>query len=170
MGTLPVSKLLMKMSVPVILSMLVSTLYNIVDSVFVSRLGESALTAMSLATPVSSLIACTTVGFSVGMNTELSKKLGEGDLDGVNHAAGNGLLVNWLCAAVFLLFGLFFTDDYYRLQTADPIIQQMGFDYTSIVCVFYFGMANQAMLERMLIGTGKTLGTVFSLLAGTASI
>lgn len=167
MGTLPVGKLLMKMSVPVILSMLVSTLYSIVDSVFVSRLGESALTAMSLATPISSLIACTTVGFSVGMNAEMSKKLGEGDLTGANHAAGNGLLVNWICAAVFLVFGLFFTDDYYRLQTADPIIQQLGFDYTSVVCMFCFGVANQTMLERMLIGTGRPLGSVFSLLAGT---
>ena len=77
MGTLPIKELLVKMSVPVILSMLVSTLYNVVDSIFVSRLGESALTAMSLGTPVSSLIACVTVGFSVGMNAVLSKRLGK---------------------------------------------------------------------------------------------
>lgn len=73
MGTLPIGKLLMKMSVPVILSMLVSTLYGVIDSIFVSRLGDNALTAMSLATTISSLIACITVGFSVGMNAELSK-------------------------------------------------------------------------------------------------
>ncbi len=77
MGTMPIGNLLMKMSVPVILSMLVSTLYNVVDSIFVSRLGENALTAMSLATPISSLLACVTVGFSVGMNAELSRKLGK---------------------------------------------------------------------------------------------
>ena len=93
MGTLPVRQLLVKMSVPVILSMLVSTLYNVVDSIFVSRLGESALTAMSLGTPVSSLIACVTVGFSVGMNAVLSKRLGEGDTESADKAAGNGLLI-----------------------------------------------------------------------------
>ena len=80
MGTMPIGNLLMKMSVPVILSMLVSTLYNVVDSIFVSRLGENALTAMSLAAPIFSLLACITVGFSVGMNAELSRKLGEGFL------------------------------------------------------------------------------------------
>lgn len=93
MGSLPIGKLLMKMSVPVILSMMVSSLYSIIDSIFVSRLGENALSVMSLATPISSLIACTTVGFSVGMNAELSKKTGEGDREGANRAAGNGILV-----------------------------------------------------------------------------
>lgn len=167
MGVLPIGSLLMKMSVPVILSMLVSTLYNVIDSIFVSRLGENALTAMSLATPVSSLIACITVGFSVGMNAELFRKLGEGDLEGANRAAGNGILVNWIVATVFLLFGMFFTKGYYRLQTDIEQIQQFGTEYTSIVCIFSFGVANQVMLERMLVATGKSLGSMFSLLTGT---
>jgi len=132
MGTLPIGKLLMKMSVPVILSMLVSTLYGVIDSIFVSRLGDNALTAMSLATPISSPIACITVGFSVGMNAELSKKLGEGDIDGANKAAGNGILVNWSVAGIFLIFGLFFVPMFYRLQTDNATIQRIGTDYTSI--------------------------------------
>ncbi len=103
MGTLPIGQLLRKMSVPVILSMLVSALYSVIDSIFVARLGQDALTAMSLATPISSFIACVTVGFSVGMNAELSKKLGEGDGAAANRAAGNGLLVEWICALVFMV-------------------------------------------------------------------
>jgi len=167
MGTLPIGKLLMKMSVPVILSMLVSTLYGVIDSIFVSRLGQDALTAVSLATPISSLIACITVGFSVGMNTALSKKLGENDLEGANKAAGNGILVNWIVAGIFLIFGLFFVPLFYQLQTKNPEIQKIGTDYTSIICIFSFGVANQVMFERMLVATGRSLGSMFSLLTGT---
>ena len=167
MGTLPIGKLLMKMSVPVILSMLVSTLYGVIDSIFVSRLGQDALTAMSLATPISSLIACITVGFSVGMNAALSKKLGENDLEGANKAAGNGILVNWIVAGIFLIFGLFFVPLFYQLQTKNPEIQKVGTDYTSIICIFSFGVANQVMFERMLVATGRSLGSMFSLLTGT---
>lgn len=167
MGTLPIGKLLTKMSVPVILSMLVSSLYNVVDSIFVSRMGQDALTAMSLATPISSLIACTTVGFSVGMNAVLSKKLGEGDKESANKAAGNGLIVNWLVAFVFMIFGLFFTSFFYEVQTGDVAIQQLGEQYTSIVCIFSYGVASQVMLERLLVATGRPIGSVFSLLAGT---
>lgn len=167
MGTLPIGRLLMKMSVPVILSMLVSTLYGVIDSIFVSRLGNDALTAMSLATPVPSLIACITVGFSVGMNAELSKKLGEGKLDEAEKAAGNGLLINWIVAGVFLIFGLFFVPAFYRLQTGNANIQRIGTDYTSIICIFSFGIANQVMFERMLVATGRSLGSMFSLLTGT---
>ncbi len=167
MGTLPVGRLLMKMSVPVILSMMVSTLYSMIDSIFISSLGDSALTAMSLATPVSSLIACVTVGFSVGMNAELSGRLGAGDGEGANKTAGNGLLIEWICAAAFMLFGIFLTGVYYRLQTSVPEIRRFGMDYTSIVCVFSFGVANQVMLERMLVAAGKPVGSVFSLTTGT---
>ncbi|WP_455537989.1 MATE family efflux transporter [Terrisporobacter sp.] len=167
MGTLPVGKLLMKMSVPMILSMMVSSLYSIIDSIFVSRLGDNALTAMSLATPISSLLACITVGFTVGMNAVLSKKLGEGDSETANKAAGNGLMINWIVAAIFLVFGLFFTRMFYTFQTDVVEIQNLGVQYTSITCIFAFGLANQTMLERMLMATGKPLGSVFSLFTGT---
>jgi putative MATE family efflux protein len=167
MGTLPVGRLLMKMSVPVILSMMVSSLYSIIDSIFVSRLGENALTAMSLATPISSLLACITVGFSVGMNAVLSRKLGEGNQEAAGKAAGNGLLVNWIVAILFMMFGLFLTRPFYALQTDVLEIQQLGYSYTSIVCIFCFGVANQTMLERMLVATGKPLGSVFALTTGT---
>lgn len=167
MGTMPIGKLLTKMSVPVILSMLVSSLYSVIDSIFVARLGQDALTAMSLATPISSFIACVTVGFSVGMNAELSKKLGEGDPKAANRAAGNGLLVNWICAIVFLLFGVFGTHAFYALQTDNTSIQMLGEQYTSIVTIFSFGVASQVMLERMLVATGRPMGSVYSLLTGT---
>ncbi|MCR4950304.1 MAG: MATE family efflux transporter, partial [Solobacterium sp.] len=167
MGSLPVRQLLVKMSVPVILSMLVSTLYNVVDSIFVSRLGDSALTAMSLGTPVSSLIACVTVGFSVGMNAVLSKRLGEGDRNAADKAAGNGLLIEWICFAVFFLFGLFAVRAYYSFQTDIEEIRELGVQYTSIICLFSFGVANQVMLERMLVATGRSIGSMYSLLTGT---
>ncbi|MBR4163833.1 MAG: MATE family efflux transporter, partial [Solobacterium sp.] len=167
MGSLPVKQLLIKMSVPVILSMLVSTLYNVVDSIFVSRLGEDALTAMSLGTPISSLIACVTVGFSVGMNAVLSKRLGEGDTKSADKAAGNGLLIEWICFAIFFVFGLFFVKAYYRMQTDIVAIQELGVQYTSIICLFSFGVANQVMLERMLVATGRSIGSMYSLLTGT---
>ena len=167
MGTMPVGNLLMKMSVPVILSMLVSTLYNVVDSIFVSRLGENALTAMSLAAPISSLLACITVGFSVGMNAELSRKLGEGKREEANRAAGNGILVNWVVSILFCIFGLFFTESFYRFQTDITEIRQFGTVYTSVICTYSFGVANQVMLERILVATGRSLGSMFSLLTGT---
>ncbi len=167
MGTMPIGKLLMKMSVPMILSMMVSSLYNIIDSIFVSRLGDYALTAMSLATPISSLLACITVGFTVGMNAVLSKKLGEGDNEAANRAAGNGLLINWIVAGIFLIFGVFFTRMFYAFQTDVAEIQRLGVQYTSITCIFAFGLANQTMLERMLMATGKPLGSVFALFTGT---
>lgn len=167
MGTLPVGRLLMKLSVPVVLSMMVSTLYNIIDSVFVSRLGDNALTAMSLATPISSLLACITVGFSVGMNAELSRKLGEGDKEAADRAAGNGILINWIVSVLFMLFGFFLTRPFYALQTDIVEIQQLGYAYTSIVCIFSFGVANQTMLERTLVATGKPLGSVAAMLTGT---
>jgi putative MATE family efflux protein len=167
MGTLPIKQLLVKMSVPVILSMLVSTLYNVVDSIFVSRLGESALTAMSLGTPVSSLIACVTVGFSVGMNAVLSRRLGEGDEESASRAAGNGLLIEWICFLIFFLFGLFAVKFYYSFQTDIKEIQELGVQYTSIICLCSFGVANQVMLERMLVATGRSIGSMYSLLTGT---
>ncbi len=168
MGSLPIKKLLMKMSMPVILSMLVSTLYNVVDSIFVSRLGEQALTAMSLGTPVSSFIACVTVGFSVGMNAELSRKLGEGNGHEATRVAGNGILIEWICAALFILFGIFGTHFYYAFQTSDAAIQQLGVQYTSIVAIGCFGVANQVIFERMLVATGRSIGSMYSLLTGTA--
>ena len=167
MGTLPIGKLMMKMSVPVILSMLVSSLYSIIDSVFVSRLGENALTAMSLATPISSLLACVSVGFSVGMNASLSRNLGEGKYEDANRAAGNGLFINWICAGLFLIFGLFLTRPFYEIQTDIVEIQQLGISYTSIVCIFAFGVCNQTMFERMLMATGRPIGSVIALTTGT---
>jgi putative MATE family efflux protein len=166
-GTLPMGMLIRKMSGPVILSMLVSSLYSIIDSVFVSRLGTNALTAMSLATPMSSLLANITVGFTVGMNAVLSKYLGEKKTEEANRTAGCGILINLFVAAAFALFGFFFTGYYYRMQTDITEIQILGTQYTSIVCIFSFGVACQVMFERILVAAGKPIGSVWSLVTGT---
>ncbi|WP_041138865.1 MATE family efflux transporter [Beduini massiliensis] len=166
LGTLPIKKLLLKMAVPVILSMLVQSLYNIVDSIYVSRISEDALTAISLATPISSLIASVTVGLSVGVNAILSKKLGEKKYQEANQAAGNGIVIEWLCFIVFFIFGMFFTRMFYEMQTSNLHIQQLGTAYTSIVCLFSFGVCTQVIMERLLISTGKTIGSMCSLLTG----
>ena len=92
------------------------------------------------------------------MNAALSKKLGENDLKGANKAAGNGILVNWIVAGIFLIFGLFFVPLFYQLQTKNPEIQRIGTDYTFIICIFSFGVANQVMFEQMLVAAGRSLG------------
>lgn len=166
MGVLPINRLLLKMALPVIFSMLVQSLYNVVDSIYVSRLGTDALTAISLTTPVASLLASISVGLSVGVNAVLSKKLGENNVKKANRAAGNGILIEWACFVLFMIFGLFFTRGFYAMQTSDVAIQQMATAYTSITCIFSFGIVNQVIMERLLISTGKTIGSMFSLLTG----
>ncbi len=166
MGVLPINRLLLKMAVPVIFSMLVQSLYNVVDSIYVSRLGSDALTAISLTTPIASLLASISVGLSVGVNAVLSKKLGENNAKMANKAAGNGIIVEWLCFVVFMVFGLFFANGFYAMQTSDVPIRAMATTYTTITCVFSFGIVNQVIMERLLISTGKTMGSMFSLLTG----
>ena len=118
MGTLPIGKLLRKMSLPLIISMLVQVLYGLVDSMYVARLGDSALTAISLCMPVQYLVVGIGIGLGVGVNSVLSKKLGEGDRQGVNRSAGNGMLLIWLVSIVFVLIGLFAVEPFYRMQPA----------------------------------------------------
>lgn len=166
LGTTPISQLLVKMAVPVILSMLVQSLYNIVDSIYVARISDQALTAISLASPISSLIASITVGLGVGVNAVLSRKLGEQRKNEISQVAGNGILIEWLCCVVFMIFGIFFTKTFYAFQTDDIIIQQLGTSYTSIVCIFSFGVCTQVIMERLLISTGKTIGSMYALLTG----
>lgn len=166
MGTMPVGKLILQMSLPMMFSMLVQSLYNIVDSIFVSRLAENALTAVTLAMPLQSIMTAITVGLSVGVNAVLSKYLGENDQKGVNRSAGNGLLIEWAMFLIFLVIGLFAVEPFFAMQTSDPEIYQYGTAYTRIVFIFSFGVVNQVIMERLLISTGKTICSMASLLTG----
>ncbi len=166
MGTMPMGKLILQMSLPMMFSMLVQSLYNIVDSIFVSRLAENALTAVTLAMPLQSIMTAITVGLSVGVNAVLSKYLGENDQKGVNRSAGNGLLIEWAMFFIFLVIGLFAVEPFFAMQTSDPEIYQYGTAYTRIVFIFSFGVVNQVIMERLLISTGKTICSMASLLTG----
>lgn len=156
MGTMPVNRLLITMSLPMMASMLVQALYNIVDSIFVSRINENALTAVSLAFPIQTLMVAVGVGTCVGINAVLSRALGEKNQEMVNKTAGNGIVLMAASYVVFLLLGIFATKPFYLSQTADAQILQYGYDYLSLVCCLSFGIFAQFTFERLLQSTGKT--------------
>lgn len=169
MGYMPINKLLLSMAVPMMISMLVQAMYNVVDSVFVSYVGEDALTAVSLAFPIQNLMISIAVGTSVGVNALLSKSLGEKRQDAANRAADNGLFLALLGTVAFMLFGAFCSGPFFASQTKDPQIQRYGTEYLSVVCVFCFGMFFQVMLDKILISTGKTMLTMFTQGLGPSS-
>lgn len=156
MGTMPVNKLLITMTLPMMASMLVQALYNVVDSIFVSRINENALTAVSLAFPIQTLMVAVGVGTCVGINAVLSKALGEKDQTLVNKTAGNGIVLMAASYVVFLLTGLFATKPFYMSQTQDAQILQYGYEYLTVVCCLSFGVFSQFTFERLLQSTGKT--------------
>ncbi len=156
MGTMPVNKLVINMSVPMIISNVVQALYNIVDSVFVSRIDEKALTAVSMAFPVQCLLIALAVGTSVGVNAVLSKALGEGDNERASAVAKNGLFISFIYFLLFIVLGLTLVGPFYRSQTDDPQIVEYGIQYLTWICCLSVGIYFQIMLERILQSTGKT--------------
>lgn len=168
MGVMPVNQLLISMSLPMMLSMLVQALYNIVDSIFVSRIDENALTAVSLAFPIQTLMIALGAGTGVGINALLSKSLGEKDFDKANKTAINGVFLALMNYLVFLLVGIFVTGPFYLSQTKDPQILEYGKQYLTIVCCCSFGMYMQFVFERLLQSTGKTFYTMIT--QGTGAI
>ena len=168
MGVVPVNKLLITMSLPMMASMLVQALYNVVDSIFVSRINENALTAVSLAFPIQTLMIAVAGGTCVGINAVLSKALGEKKQDVVNKTAGNGITLMVAGYVIFLLIGLFGTRGFYLSQTDDAQIVQYGCEYLSVVCCMSFGIYTQFVFERLLQSTGKTLYIMFT--QGTGAI
>lgn len=166
MGVMPVNKLLITMALPIMISMLVQALYNIVDSLFVARISEQALTAVSLAFPVQNLLIGVAVGTGVGVNSLLSRYLGEKDQTGVNKTAANGIFITFLTYLFFLVFGFCFTKVYFQLQTDSEEIIQLGVQYLSICLIFSIGVLQQVVLERILQGTGKTFYTMITQGAG----
>ena len=158
MGVMPVNKLLLTMSLPMMASMLVQSLYNIVDSIFVAKLSEDALTAVSLAFPIQVLCMAVGNGTGVGINAVLSKALGEKNKEAVNKSATNGIFLMMLSSVLFLLVGLFLVKPFYYLQaTESPAITEYGIQYLTIVCCCSFGIFTQVTFERLLQSTGKTV-------------
>ena len=162
MGVMPVNKLLMNMSLPMMISMLVQALYNVVDSIFVSRIDENALTAVSMAFPIQSLMIALGAGTGVGLNALLSRSLGEKDYDRVNKAAGNGIFLAGINYLVFLLVGILVTTPFYLSQTKDAQILSYGQQYLTIICCCSFGMYGQFIFERLLQSTGRTFYTMIT--------
>lgn len=164
MGVMPVNKLLINMSLPMMISMLVQALYNIVDSIFVARVSENALTAVSLAFPIQTLMIALGTGTGVGVNALLAKQLGEKDYKHVNKTAMNGIFLAICSYLVFLLVGIFGVRPFYASQVkeADYEILTMGVEYLSIVCIASFGLYTQLIGEKLLQATGKTVYSMLS--------
>ena len=168
MGAMPVGKLLFSMALPLVISMLVQALYNVVDSVYVAGYSESAVTALSLAFPIQHLqIGCAT-GIAVGMNSLLSKSLGEGNRERANKAAGNGIFLMVILVAVFMLFGFFGAEGYYGMQAISAETAAGGTAYTAICCIFTLGVFVEILGERMLQASGRTVYTLFT--QGTGAV
>ena len=156
MGVMPINKLLISMSLPMMISMLVQALYNVVDSIFVSRINENALTAVSLAFPIQTLMIAVAGGTCVGINAVLSKALGEKAQERADNTASNGIVLMAVSYLAFLLIGLLATRAFYLSQTSDPEIVEFGVQYLSIVCCCALGLFAQFVFERLLQSTGRT--------------
>ena len=157
MGVMPVGKLLANMALPMIISMLVQALYNVVDSIYVSQISESAVTALSLAFPVQNMQIGLAVGIGVGINSLLSKSLGERNQEAVNKTAGNGLVLMLISAALLMLFGIFGVRPFYEIQSSVAETVEGGIAYTRICCLFVLGSFVQIFCERLLQATGRTV-------------
>ena len=166
MGIMPVKQLIITMSLPMMVSMLVQALYNVVDSIYVSRVSEAALTSVTMAFPLQNLMIAVGSGTGVGINSLLSRSLGEKRFDRSDAAAGNGLLLTAGNYVVFLLAGLFLAGPFIGTQTSDPGIASGGVLYLRIVCCMSFGLFFQMTFERLLQSTGRTFYSMISQAAG----
>lgn len=171
MGVAPIGKLLISMSLPTIFSMLVSSLYNVVDSIFVAKIGEKALTAVSLAMPLQLLIISVSVGTGIGVNSFISRKLGEKSYDEVDKAASTGFYLSIINYIIFALFGIFFTKSFFNLFTSDPEVLSYAIDYTSIILIFSFGIFVQIGCEKTIQATGNmNYPMIFQLIGAVTNI
>ena len=160
MGTMPVNKLLISMSLPMIISMLVQATYNIVDSVFVAQISENALTAVSLAFPLQNLMIAFAGGTAVGVNALLSRSLGEKNQDHVNQTAVNSVFIFLVTAVIFMIAGLTLSNLFFNVQTTNTEIVNAGTQYSMIVVGCSIGLFCQFLFERLLQATGRTLFTM----------
>ena len=162
MGTMPVGKLLLNMALPMIISMLVQALYNVVDSIYVSQISESAVTALSLAFPVQNIQIGFATGIGVGVNALLSKSLGEGNQKMANRAAGNGVFLVALVTLGFILFGVLGSKPYFAMQSTVEETVEGGAVYTAICCIFSLGIFVEVLGERLLQASGRTFYTMIT--------
>lgn len=166
MGVMPVNKLLISMSVPMMLSMLIQALYNVVDSMFVAQVSENALTAVSLAFPIQNLMIAVGTGTGVGINALLSRSLGEKNFKRVNKTANHAVFLAILSFIAFACIGIFCSRAFFEIQTDISEIVDYGSTYMSICCVFSAGLFGQLAFERLLQSTGKTFYTMITQLIG----
>ena len=162
MGVMPIPKLLITMSLPIVLSMLVQALYNIVDSIFVAQINENALTAVSLAFPVQNLMIAISAGTGVGINALLSRNLGEKKYEDANLAARNGIFLAIVSSIIMALIGIFGSRPFFLMQTKDPQIVSYGTQYMTIITVVSIGIFMQITFERLLQATGRTIYTMIT--------
>ena len=162
MGVMPVGKLLMNMAMPMIISMLVQALYNVVDSIYVSQISESAVTALSLAFPIQNLQIGFAVGIGVGVNSLLSKSLGQHNQEAANRTAGNGIILMLIVTVAFVLFGIFGVRPYYEMQSTVTETVEGGIVYSRICCIWTMGIFMSILCERLLQATGRTVHTMIT--------
>lgn len=170
MGVLPEGKLLFNMALPMIASMLVQALYNVVDSVYVARIDATgnAVVALGLAFPMQNMLIALATGVAVGVNSLFSRSLGEGNREKANYAAGNGMFLSFLAMLAFVLFGAFGAGPFIRMQNSDPAIVSGGTSYIAICCLLSLGLFAEVLFERMLQASGRTVYTMFT--QGTGAI
>lgn len=169
MATMLVNKLMLNMGVPMIVSMMLQAVYNIVDSAFVANMegtGEMALNALTLAFPVQMLMVAIGIGTGVGVNVLLAKSMGQGDMEKAGKTAGNGVFLMAVIYVVFLLFGLFGTEIYIASQTKNPVIAEMATDYLKICCGWSFGILYFSLYEKVLQATGKSVYSTIAQVTG----
>ncbi len=169
MRSMPVKKLILSMGIPMVLSMMLQAVYNIVDSAFVSNIqdtGELALNALTLAFPLQLLIVAIGIGTGVGCNALLSKSLGQGNIEKSSKVAGNGMFLALIIYIIFLIFGIFGTDLYISSQTKNPIISKMAIDYLKVCCIASFGIIFFSIFEKLLQGTGHSMYSTIAQIVG----
>ena len=166
MGTMPINKLLISMSVPMMISMLVQALYNIVDSIFVAQISENALTSVSLAFPVQNFMIAIGVGTGVGINALLSRSLGERKFDKVSKVANNGVFLATMSYLFFLFLGLLFSRKFFQWQTNIDEIIEGGYSYLIVCTTCSFGMYGQIVFEKLMQSTGKTFYAMITQMTG----
>ena len=162
MGTMSLGKLLLNMATPMVLAMLVQAFYNVVDSLYVAKISESAVTALGLAFPVQNIQIGFATGVGVGVNALLSKSLGENNQEMANRAAGNGIFLVGVVTVLFILFGALGARPYFEMQSTNPETVEGGIDYMAICCIFGLGIFVEVLGERLLQSTGRTVYTLIS--------
>ncbi len=168
MGTMPLTRLLINMALPMIVAMIVQALYNVVDSIYVSKISESAVTALSLAFPIQNIMIGCATGIGVGVNALLSKSLGEGDQKTAGRAAGNGFFLVAVVTVLFALFGIFGTRPFFAMQSEVAETVEGGTVYTAICCIFAVGIFVEVLGERLLQASGRTIYTLIT--QGTGAV